>query len=155
MSYIQQELEFFDRYSLTNEQMHRLGKIVNSPEFVPESVREVSKACESLCRWVQAVYEFCLVQNQLLLKKQLEAQAEKIRTKLQPAEKQKKDAWNGLEDAKRQLQLVKWDLEDVLLELREAEDMEREAATTAGQLETHIRSWRAAAQVTQSTNIPS
>lgn len=114
---------------------------------MPESVREVSKACESLCRWVQAVYEFCCVQNQLLLKQQLEAQAEQIRGQLHGAEQQKKDAYDRLEDVKLQLQHLQWDLEDQLLELHEAEDMEREAATTAGQFEAHVRNWRAAAQV--------
>ncbi|KAM6940220.1 dynein heavy chain domain-containing protein 1 [Xenentodon cancila] len=57
-----QDLEFFDRHSLTVEQLQRLGQIVRSPQFVPESVREVSKACESLCRWVRAVYECCSMQ---------------------------------------------------------------------------------------------
>ncbi|XP_040891858.1 dynein heavy chain domain-containing protein 1 [Toxotes jaculatrix] len=147
-----QELEFFDRYSLRNEQLQQLSQIVHSPQFVPESVREVSKACESLCRWVQALYECCCVQHQLLVKQQLEVLTEETRGQLHLAKQQKGDAYHRLQDVKLELQFVQKDLEELLLELHKAEGMEREAATVAGQLDTHDRDWRAVAQETELHN---
>ncbi|XP_070834922.1 dynein heavy chain domain-containing protein 1 [Chaetodon trifascialis] len=141
-----QELEFFDRYALTNEQLQQLGQIVHSPQFVPESVREASKACESLCRWVQAVYECCCMQHKMSVKRQLEVLAKEARGQLKMARQHKEDAYRHLEDIKLQLQMVQKELEEQLLGLHAAESSEREAARAAGQLETHVRDWRAAAQ---------
>lgn len=144
-------MEFFDRYTLTNEQLQQLSQIVHSPHFVPESVREVSKACESLCRWVQAVFECCCLQNQLLLGKHLEALAKKAQDKLDLATQHKEEAYRHLEDVKLQLQLVQKELEEQFLELNTVESTGRVATTAAEQLVTHVREWRIAAQVKQST----
>ncbi|KAM7009685.1 LOW QUALITY PROTEIN: dynein heavy chain domain-containing protein 1 [Tautogolabrus adspersus] len=144
-----QELEFFDRYSLTNEQLQQLGQIVDSPEFMPESVREVSKACESLCQWVQAVYECCRMQHLLLVKQQFKEEARK---RLYQAIQDKKDACHRLEYFKHQLQSVKEKLEEQILELHTAERSEREATEAAGLLEMHMRDWRAAAQELELNN---
>lgn len=146
-------MEFFDRYTLTNEQLQQLGQIVHSPQFVPESVREVSKACESLCRWVQAVYECCCLQHQLLVKQQLEVLAKEAQSQLHLAKQHKEDVYHCLEHVKLQLQLVQKELEERLVELHTAESSEREATSAAGQLETRVRDWRAAAQVTQNLQI--
>ncbi|XP_031144859.1 dynein heavy chain domain-containing protein 1 [Sander lucioperca] len=147
-----QELEFFDRFSLTNEQLQQLGQIVHSPQFVPESVLEVSKACESLCRWVQAVYECCRMQNQLLVKQQLEVLAKKARGQLHLAKQKKDHAYHCQENVKDQLQLVQEELEKELLRLPTAESSAREATMAAGQLEAHVRDWRAAAQEAKLSN---
>ncbi|XP_059188998.1 dynein heavy chain domain-containing protein 1 isoform X2 [Centropristis striata] len=151
-SHFFQELEFFDRYTLTNEQLQQLGEIVHSPQFVPESVREVSKACESLCRWVQAMYECCCLQHQLLVKKQLEVLAGEARAHLHLANRQKEDAYSLEEDAKLHLQMVQKDLEEDLSRLHAAESSEKEANTVARQLETHVRHLRAAAQEAELNN---
>ncbi|XP_061595557.1 dynein heavy chain domain-containing protein 1 [Cololabis saira] len=116
-----QELEFFDGNSLTNEQLQQLGQIVRSPEFVPESVREVSKACESLCRWVQAVHKFCSIQYS-------------------------KKAYQRLEDAKTHLQLIQNELKDLQLQLQKAESEERQVVANARQMEMLFREWRAACE---------
>ncbi|XP_035515196.1 dynein heavy chain domain-containing protein 1-like [Morone saxatilis] len=147
-----QELEFFDRYALTNEQLQKLGQIVHSPHFVPESVREVSKACESLCRWVQAVYECCCVQNQLWVKQQLEELAKEARGQLHLVKQHKEDAYHHLEDVKLQLQFVQNELEEQLLGLHIAENSEKDITTATRQLETHVRVWRAAAQEAELNN---
>ncbi|CAG5928788.1 unnamed protein product, partial [Menidia menidia] len=112
--------------------------------FVPESVREVSKACESLCRWVLAVYEACSVQHQLVGKQQLEVLAGKSRRRLHLALKCKDDAYKRLEDVKSQLQFIQKELEDQLLQLHTAEKLTREATTCAEQLVMQVRDWRAA-----------
>ncbi|KAM9857652.1 dynein heavy chain domain-containing protein 1 [Aulostomus maculatus] len=141
-----QEMEFFERHTLSNEQLHQLGQIVLSPLFVPESVREVSKACESLCRWVQAVYECCCMQQQVLVKQQLEVLAREVQDRLHLAKTNREDASLCLEDIELQLQMIKKTLEQQVVELRRAESVEREAAAARGQLEGHVREWKAAAQ---------
>ncbi|KAM7419727.1 hypothetical protein PAMA_016693 [Pampus argenteus] len=147
-----QELEFFDRYRLTNDQLQQLGQIVQSPLFVPESVREVSKACESLCRWVQAVYECCCMKYRLLVKQQLEVLAGECQAQLRLSKRQKEDVYHCLEYVKLQLQVVQESLKEQLLQLQTAESMEREAATAAAQLERYVRHWRATAQEAELNN---
>nr|XP_012771268.1 dynein heavy chain domain-containing protein 1 [Maylandia zebra] len=147
-----QELEYFDRYNLTNEQLQQLGQIVHSPQFVPEAVREVSKACESLCRWVQAVYEYCCVQQRVLLKQQLEVQAAETRSRLNRAEQRKQEVYSSLEATELHLQCVQNDLMEQLMLLHKAESAEQEASACAGQSETYGKVWRAVAQDTEVRN---
>lgn len=142
-------MEFFDRSSLTFEQLQQLGQIVCSPQFVPESVREVSKACESLCRWVQAVYEFCSIQHKLLVQPQLEMQASEARHQLNMAKQHKKEADQQLEDTELQLRFIQKELDDLMIQLYKAEVQEEEATACAAQLEMHVKNWKAAFQVRQ------
>lgn len=144
-----EDLEFFDRSAVTSEQLQQLSHIVNSPLFVPESVREVSKACESLCRWVQAVYECCCMQNHVLANQPLEVLARDVRIQLCLAKEQKDDIYRRVEDVKQRLQLLHADLEDQLLELHSAQNAEMDAVGAFRQLETHVALWRATAKVTQ------
>nr|XP_020441880.1 dynein heavy chain domain-containing protein 1-like [Monopterus albus] len=141
-----QELKFFDRYTLTSKQLQKLAQIVNSPQFVPESVREVSKACESLCRWVQATYECCRIHHQLVVEQKLVVLAEEVRDQLHLAKQRKEDACHHLEDIKLQLQFVQKDLEEQNLELHKFGIMEGNATTGDVQLETLARDWKAAGQ---------
>ncbi|XP_047222617.1 dynein heavy chain domain-containing protein 1 isoform X3 [Girardinichthys multiradiatus] len=141
-----QELEFFDRTSLTNEQLQQLGQIVQSPQFVPESVREVSHACESLCRWVQAVYEYCCMQHNLLVKQQLEVQAGEVRSQLHLLKQLEKEASKCLEDKELQLQNIRNRLEVLMRQLYKAENQEEEATTCAVQVDMHFQDWRTAFQ---------
>lgn len=134
---------------MTNEQLQQLSNIVNGPLFVSESVREVSKACESLCRWVQAVYECCCMQNHLLAIQPLEVLAGDVRIQLRLAKKHEEDMHNHTENIKQQLQLLHTHLEDQLLELRSAQTAETNAVGALRQLEGHVKLWRALAQVTQ------
>lgn len=143
------DLEFFDRSAVTNEQLQQLSNIVNSPLFVPESVREVSKACESLCRWVQAVYECCCMQNHLLAIQPLEVVAGDVRLQLHLAKEHEVDTYNHVEDLKQQLQLRDTHLEDQLLELHSAQTAETNALGALRQLERHVKLWRALAEVIQ------
>lgn len=78
---------------------------------------------------------------------------EEARGHLHLANQQKEDVLKRLEDVKLQLQFVQNNLEEQLLELHKAESMEREATVAAGQLEEHVRNWRAASQVTEFANI--
>ncbi|KAK2817387.1 hypothetical protein Q5P01_025578 [Channa striata] len=151
-----QELEFFDRYNLTCEQLQQLGQIVHSPEFVPQSVREVSKACESVCRWVQALYKYCCMQNLRSVKRDLEVLNVKVQGQLHLARQQKKNAVCHLHDIERQLHVVQNDLEVQLLELSKQESMKKQATALAEEVEMQLTDWKAAAQKVklQNENIP-
>ncbi|XP_038160740.1 dynein heavy chain domain-containing protein 1 [Cyprinodon tularosa] len=151
-----QELEFFDRSSLTNEQVQQLGQIVQSPEFLPESVREASEACESLCRWVQAVYEYCHVERNKSDKQQLEDEAEKARHQQLLLARQKKKAIQRLEDTELRLRKIRNELELLMPQLYKAQDQEDEATACAMQVEMHIQTWKTAFQETElcGQNIP-
>lgn len=93
------------------------------------------------------------MQHQLLVKQQLEMLAKAARGQLHLAKQHKEDTSHCLEEAMRRLQLVQKDLEEQLLELHTAESAEREATTAVGQLEKHVKQWRAGAQVTQNRQI--
>ncbi|KAM4612293.1 dynein heavy chain domain-containing protein 1 [Polymixia lowei] len=151
-----QELEFFDRYKLTNNKLQQLAQIVDSPHFLPESVREVSQACESLCCWVRAVYRCARTKHRMSAldasKRRLGDLAAVARGRLRVARLQEEEVGQRLEDTERQLQFVGKDLDELLLRLSEAENLERQAAAAVALLESHIADWTAAAQEAKLNN---
>lgn len=133
---------------MTNDQLQQLSHIVKNPLFVPESVREMSKACESLCRWVQAVYECCSMQNHQVATQQLQVLAEKVQIQLHQAKEHEEDMRHHVEEVEQQLQLLQSHVEDQLLELHSAQTAETDAVGALRQLEAHVSLWRALSQVT-------
>lgn len=81
-------------------------------------------------------------------KQNLEVLARKVRSQLNLASQHEKRVHRHLEEMKLQLQSARKDLEALRQQLHKAESLEREAAAAADQMETHVRVWRAAAQVT-------
>lgn len=144
-----QELQFFDRSSMTGEQLAQLKEIIESPLFEPEAVREVSRACESLCRWIRAMYECCLLQHNVLLKKQLEAQAGSARRMLHLLKKREREADNSLENYEQQLRNIRNELQDLQRQLYKAEDEGEEATRCAVRVAMLYQNWRALFQVIQ------
>ncbi|XP_070987103.1 dynein heavy chain domain-containing protein 1 [Oncorhynchus clarkii lewisi] len=132
-----QELEFFDRSMLSDDLFRQLGQIVPQRAFLPESVRGVSRACESLCRWVRAVYQYACVQRHMApqeaRKKQLEVRMAESRARLCVARLQEEEAREQLEDMERQQQFLRLDLEELTTQLRKAETLERKAAAAVQQ----------------------
>ncbi|KAM3865290.1 LOW QUALITY PROTEIN: dynein heavy chain domain-containing protein 1-like [Diretmus argenteus] len=151
-----QEFEFFDHNGLTHHQLQQLGLIVHSPQFVPESVREVSRACESLCRWVRAVYDHTCMEHHTFSqensKRHLEALAVKAHGRLRLARLQEEELVQRLGHVQLQLQFVQKDLEELLMELHRAESLERQAAAAVSQMEKHVTVWKAAAQEAELNN---
>ncbi|KAK1887002.1 Dynein heavy chain 2 axonemal [Dissostichus eleginoides] len=145
-----QELEFFERCSVTAERLQQLALMVHSPQFVPESVQEVSRACESLCLWVKAVFQCCCMQQQLELKQQLEATARHTRAKLNCLTLQKNEAKRRQEEGKIQLEGVREKLKETEKRMQTAERSEREAAAAVEKMETLFTEWRAAEQEAES-----
>ncbi|XP_072373357.1 dynein axonemal heavy chain 6 [Scyliorhinus torazame] len=45
----------YDKDNIRPQILQRLQKYINNPDFVPEKVEKVSKACKSMCMWVRAM----------------------------------------------------------------------------------------------------
>uniref|UniRef100_A0A670K7B3 Dynein axonemal heavy chain 6 n=1 Tax=Podarcis muralis TaxID=64176 RepID=A0A670K7B3_PODMU len=45
----------YDKENIGRQVLLKLQKYINNPDFVPEKVEKVSKACKSMCMWVRAM----------------------------------------------------------------------------------------------------
>ncbi|CAH8497713.1 unnamed protein product [Dicrocoelium dendriticum] len=45
----------YPKEEITDNQLKRLKKYIDNPEFTPEAVEKTSKACKSMCMWVRAL----------------------------------------------------------------------------------------------------
>ncbi|KAK7883891.1 hypothetical protein WMY93_027014 [Mugilogobius chulae] len=45
----------YDKDNIKPQILQKLQKYVNNPDFIPEKVEKVSKACKSMCMWVRAM----------------------------------------------------------------------------------------------------
>ncbi|XP_061626704.1 dynein heavy chain domain-containing protein 1 isoform X2 [Phyllopteryx taeniolatus] len=142
-------LEVFDFYSLTDIQMLQLGELIQNPMFVPECVREVSKACETLCRWVLAVNNCGSRRYQLMVRKQLDLMLIRAQDQLEQIEDYMEEINRCLAELDVQLLPVQKLLDEQLQLLHKAECLERNAANAVALLLKHTRVWRAEAQVAQ------
>ena len=70
------DLEFYNMKDMSDSMFRGLERFYDNPKFRPEVVQEGSVAAKSLCLWVRAVYEFCLVYRALEPKRQQLAKAE-------------------------------------------------------------------------------
>ena len=64
------DLEFYDVRGIPDSLYRRLRTFINNPKFYPEVVKDGSAAASSLCMWVRAVYDYCLVVRALEPKRQ-------------------------------------------------------------------------------------
>ncbi|CAH1104335.1 unnamed protein product, partial [Psylliodes chrysocephalus] len=85
-------LQEYDKNRVTDSLLRKLRVYVDNPDFVPEKVVKVSKACKSLCLWVRAIDKYAktfkLVEPKR--KKLKEAEVELANVMLVLKEKQKK-----------------------------------------------------------------
>ncbi|KAL6470881.1 hypothetical protein MHYP_G00195310 [Metynnis hypsauchen] len=140
-----QELEFFDRSNLKDELFQKLGHVVKAPNFQPHLVCDVSRACQSLSCWLQAVYQYACVQRHMApreaQKKNLLKSLAESRARLRVARLQEEVARGKLEDMEKQQQLVRSNLEDLAAQLQKVEAQEKEAAAAVKQLSGHTEKW--------------
>ncbi|XP_049322976.1 dynein heavy chain domain-containing protein 1 isoform X2 [Astyanax mexicanus] len=148
-----QELEFFDRSSLSNEVFDKLGEVVRSAELQPESVRAVSRACESVSCWLQAVYQCAVVQRLMV---PLEAQKSRLwksaaerRARLREARMQEEAAQDQLEVTERQQRMVRTSLDQLAEQIREVQAREKEAVAAVHQISYYTEKWSSLQQETE------
>ena len=83
-------LQKYDKDNIPQALLKKLQKYINNPDFVPEKVEKVSKACRSMCMWVRAMDVYSRVVREVEPKKaklrQAEAELEVVQKSL--AEKQ-------------------------------------------------------------------
>ncbi|XP_071452908.1 dynein axonemal heavy chain 1-like [Hetaerina americana] len=59
----------FDKDSLQEHVIKNLKPYIEDPQFLPEKIITVSKACTSLCQWVHAIYKYYFVLKVVIPKK--------------------------------------------------------------------------------------
>lgn len=154
MILLHQELQFFDCSKLSNELFEELGQIVQAPNFQTDLVCGVSQACESLCSWVRALYQYACVKRHMApqeaIKKHLNNCMAKIHAQLQVAWLEEEAARDRLEDVEKQHQFVKNYLKELSARLHKVEIQEKEAAVTIKQVNYYIEKWNMAKMVSKS-----
>ncbi|KAJ8728552.1 hypothetical protein PYW07_006248 [Mythimna separata] len=65
----------FDKESITEDMIKKLKRFIVSPDYDPVKIVKVSKACQSLCMWVHAMYKFYHVNKAVAPKKEALARA--------------------------------------------------------------------------------
>ncbi|MCJ8739878.1 hypothetical protein PDJAM_G00052400 [Pangasius djambal] len=148
-----QELQFFDHSKLSNDLFEELGQIVQAPNFQTDLVCGVSQACESLCSWVRAVYQYACVKRcmapQEAHKDHLNNCMAEIRARLQVARLQEEAAQDRLEVVEKQYQFVRNNLKELSTQLHKVEFQEKEAALTIKQVSYYIEKWNMAKKETE------
>lgn len=72
------DLEFFNMKAISDRTFCGLKGYIDNPKFVPELVKEGSRAAMSICIWIRAVYHFCVVYREYFPKQQRVVEAKKI-----------------------------------------------------------------------------
>ncbi|KAA0707857.1 Dynein heavy chain 6, axonemal [Triplophysa tibetana] len=143
-----EELEFFDCSTLSAEMIKTLGQIVQAPSFQPSFVRDLSRACESLCCWLRAVYQYARVQHrmapQMARKQDLDELMVESRARLSVSRLQEMSEHDRLQELEKQLELNRQDMILLKLKLSTAEEHEMETSATLKMIERHIEDWNSA-----------
>merc|ERR1719271_2210882 len=96
-------LKSFDKDSISETTLRRLGPFIKKAAFTPEEVKKSSAACGTLCQWIRAV-------NAYAKSKPKEPKAEKPKEKKEKAPKEAaaatEDTWT-LADAEKTLKSIK------------------------------------------------
>ncbi|XP_076832163.1 dynein heavy chain domain-containing protein 1 isoform X2 [Brachyhypopomus gauderio] len=148
-----QDLEFFDCSKLSTEILQKLSEIVQAPNFQPCAVRSVSRACESLCCWVRAVYHSSsarrLAAPQEALRTRTVGRMAACRARLGGIRLREEAAHQRLEEMERQQQLLHHHLEELEAKLHEAKAQEKETTAALSQVRFFSEKWITALKETQ------
>lgn len=128
-----------------------LGQIIQAPNFQPSYVRDFSRACESLCRWLGAVYQYACVQRhmapQMARKRDLDKFIAESRARLRVSRLQEMSARERLEELEKELELIQQEMQLLKVHLNTAEEHERESSAALRLMEHHIKDWNSAGKV--------
>ncbi|CAM5115591.1 unnamed protein product [Eretmochelys imbricata] len=118
----------YDKENIKPQILLKLQKYINNPDFVPEKVEKVSKACRSMCMWVRAMDLYSRVVKEVEPKRQKlnAAQAELDATMATLRDKQRK-----LKQVEDQIQALQDQYER---SLEEKESLARTMALTQARL---------------------
>ncbi|KAG2466381.1 DYH6 protein, partial [Polypterus senegalus] len=118
----------YDKNNIKAQVLQKLQKYINNPDFIPEKVEKVSKACKSMCMWVRAMDLYSRVAKEVEPKRQkaAAAQAELDATKALLAEKQ-----GRLKDVEDKIKVLQSQFES---SVAEKENLAKKMALTQAQL---------------------
>uniref|UniRef100_A0A8C3AFB1 Dynein axonemal heavy chain 6 n=1 Tax=Cyclopterus lumpus TaxID=8103 RepID=A0A8C3AFB1_CYCLU len=66
----------YDKDNIKSQILLKLQKYINNPDFIPEKVEKVSKACTSMCMWVRAMDRYSRVLKEVGPKREKLSQAQ-------------------------------------------------------------------------------
>uniref|UniRef100_A0A6Q2Z4C9 Dynein, axonemal, heavy chain 6 n=1 Tax=Esox lucius TaxID=8010 RepID=A0A6Q2Z4C9_ESOLU len=75
-SYFLRKLMDYDKENIKPQILQKLQRYISNPDFVPEKVEKVSKACKSMCMWVRAMDLYSRVLKEVGPKKERLAAAQ-------------------------------------------------------------------------------
>lgn len=86
---LMKKMQDYDKDNISENTIKKLKKYIDTPNFTPEAVEKVSRACKSMCMWVIAMELYSRIFKQVAPKKKRleEAQASLEQTRSKLAEK--------------------------------------------------------------------
>ena len=93
-----QKLMTYDKDNIPMSMLKKLQKYVTNPDFVPEKIEKVSRACKSMCMWVRAMDVYSRVIREVEPKKKKLAGAEAELEVVMSGLKEKQDQLKAVED---------------------------------------------------------
>ncbi|XP_076648121.1 dynein heavy chain at 36C [Halictus rubicundus] len=146
-----ENLLLFDKDNIPERIMTKIRTtILTNPNFDPERIRQVSTACEGLCRWVFALSEYDKVAKVVAPKKQALAAAESVytaaMTQLELKRNQLKEVRKRLEELEALLAQRKLDYQAMMDEVTECEEKLRRAEELIGGLGGEYTRWSETAE---------
>ena len=96
----------YDKDNIPQSLIKKLQKYVNNPDFVPEKIEKVSKACKSMCMWVRAMDVYARIIREVEPKKKKLAAAEAELEIVMAGLKEKQDMLQAVEDKIASLQAM-------------------------------------------------
>lgn len=95
-------LQNYDRDNIPDEVIQKIEPYIQREDFRPEQIKQSSKACESICMWVRAMYNYHQVALQVAPKRErlAQAQAELDRTnkELEQSQQQLREVQQKLQE---------------------------------------------------------
>merc|ERR1712106_560153 len=99
-------LQKYDKDNISQGLLKKLKKYIENPDFVPEKVEKVSKACRSMCMWVRAMDVYSRVVREVEPKKAKLRQAEAELDVVQKSLAEKQAQLQAVEDKINELQTM-------------------------------------------------
>nr|XP_057922299.1 dynein axonemal heavy chain 6 isoform X3 [Doryrhamphus excisus] len=94
----------YDKDNIKPQVLAKLQKYINNPDFVPDKVEKVSKACKSMCMWVRAMDIYSRVLKEVGPKREAFAKAQEELETTMATLREKQQLLQQVEDKIRVLQ---------------------------------------------------
>ncbi|ETB58412.1 hypothetical protein YYC_04018 [Plasmodium yoelii 17X] len=65
-----ENLKKYDKNSIEEEMIIKIEPLIKNKNFNPKFVRKASKACETMCQWILAIYNYFVINKELKPKKE-------------------------------------------------------------------------------------